>query len=241
MNGITFRYLISLAIQKYLFLYGSLDSNIYMKVPDGISVPNTNANHNMYYVKYVKYLYSLKQLGRMWYNRLKEFFLNKGYSNSYDCPCVFIRKSSTSFCIISVYVDDLNIIVHAKDIDEACNHLKKKFEMKILGKTKFCLGSQIEHLQTGILVHQSAYAKKVLEKINMDKAYLQRTPMIVHALEKDKDLFRPKQEGEEVLGAKYPYLSGIGALMYLANNTRPNIAFAVNCLVRHSATPIMRH
>jgi hypothetical protein len=89
----------------------------------------------------------------MWYNLLKEFLLNKGYLNSDDCPCVFIRKSSTGFCIISVYVDDLNIIGYVKDIDEACNHLKKEFEMIDLGKTKFCLGLQIEHLQTDILVH----------------------------------------------------------------------------------------
>jgi hypothetical protein len=68
--------------------------------------------------------------------------------------------------------------------------------MKDLGKTKFCLGLQIEHLQTGILVHQSACVKKVLEKFNMNKAYPQKTPMIIHALKKDKDLFRPKQEGE---------------------------------------------
>jgi hypothetical protein len=53
---------------------------------------------------------------------------------------VFIRKSSTGFCIISVYVDDLNIIGHAKDIDEAHNHLKKEFEIKNLGTTKFYLG-----------------------------------------------------------------------------------------------------
>jgi hypothetical protein len=33
----------------------------------------------------------------------------------------------------------------------------------------------------------------------MDKAYLLRTPLIAHALEKDTDPFRPKQEGEEVL------------------------------------------
>jgi hypothetical protein len=154
---------------------------------------------------------------------------------------VSIKKSSTGFCIISVYVDDLNIIGHAKDIDEVRNHLKKEFEMKDLGTTKFCLGLQIEHLQTGIIIHQSAYVKKVLEKFNMDKAYPQRTPMIVSALEKNKDLFRPKQEGEEVLGAEYTYLSAIGTLMYLANNTRPDIAFTVNCLVRHSATPIMHH
>jgi hypothetical protein len=30
---------------------------------------------------------------------------------------VFIRKSSIDFCIISIYVDDLNIISHTKDID----------------------------------------------------------------------------------------------------------------------------
>jgi hypothetical protein len=61
--------------------------------------------------------------------------------------------------------------------------------------------------------------QKVLEKLNMDKAYALRTPMIVHALEKDTGLFRLDQEGEEVLGPEYPYLSVICALMYLANNT----------------------
>jgi hypothetical protein len=104
----------------------------------------------------------------MWYNRLKEFLLNKEYLNSDDCPCVFIRKSSTGFCIISVYVDELNIIGHAKDIDEARNHLKKEFEMKDLGTTKFCLDLPIEHLHTSILVHQSVYVKKVLKKFNME-------------------------------------------------------------------------
>jgi hypothetical protein len=66
---------------------------------------------------------------------------------------VFIRKSSTKFCIISIYVDDLNVIGHAKDIDEDLNHLKTGLEMKDLGRTKFCLGLQLEHLQMGILVH----------------------------------------------------------------------------------------
>jgi hypothetical protein len=128
-----------------VYLYGSLDLDICMKVPDGIFVLNTIANRNMYCIKLVKSLYVLKQSGRMWYNRLKEFFLNKGYSNSDDCPCVFIRKSNTCFCIISVYVD-LNIIGHSKDKDEAHNHLKMEFEMKDLGKTKICLGFQIEYL-----------------------------------------------------------------------------------------------
>jgi hypothetical protein len=70
MNGITFRYLISLATQKHLslylidvmtaYLYGSLDSDIYMKVPDGISVPNANIGCNISCVKLNKSLYGLK-------------------------------------------------------------------------------------------------------------------------------------------------------------------------------------
>jgi hypothetical protein len=43
------------------------------------------------------------------------------------------------------------------------------------------------------------------------------------------------------LGAEYTYLNAIGALMYLANNTRPDIAFMVNYLTRHSAAPTMHH
>jgi hypothetical protein len=76
MNGITFQYLISLAIQNHLsfqlmdvmtaYLYGSLDSDMYMKIPDGISISNVHANRNMYCVKLVKSLYDLKQSGRMW-------------------------------------------------------------------------------------------------------------------------------------------------------------------------------
>jgi hypothetical protein len=75
----------------------------------------------------------------------------------------------------------------------------------------------------------------------MDKSYPSKTPMVIRALEKDIDPFRPCQEGEEVLGSEYPYLSAIGLLMYLANNTRPDIAFAVNLLARYCAAPTMRY
>jgi hypothetical protein len=222
------------------YLYRSLDSDIYMEVPNGISVPNMHANHNMYCVKLVKSLYGLKQSERMPYNRLKEFLLKKVTLIVMIAPCVFIRKSTTGFCIISIYVDHLNIIGHTKYIDEAHNYLKMEFEMKNLGRTKFWLGLHIEHLHTGILIYQFAYVQKILEKFNMDKAYSARTRMVVCALKKVKDPFRLK-EGEEVLRQEYSYLSFIGALIYLTNNIKPNIVFAVNYLVRHNTTPIIRH
>jgi len=125
----------------------------------------------------------------MWYNRLSEYLIQKGYSNNDDCSCVFIKRSSTGFCIISLYVDDLNIIGNTQDIDEARNHLKTEFEMKNLGKTNFSLGLQIEHLRSGILVHQSVYVQKVLEKFNMDKSYPAKSSMVVRSLDLEKDPF----------------------------------------------------
>jgi hypothetical protein len=192
-------------------------------------------------IKLNKSLYSLKQSERMWHNRLNEFLLNKGYSNNDDYPCVFIHKSSTEFCIISVYVDDLNIIATELDINEAQDHFKMEFEMKDLGKTKFCLVLLLEHLLTRILVHQSTYVHKILEKFNMYKAYSSKALIVVRALKKDSDPFWPRQEGEEVLGSEYPYLNVIGALMYLVNNTRPDIAFTVNLIIRFNAAPTIRH
>ena len=62
--------------------------------------------------------------------------------------------------------------------------------------------------------------------------------MIVHSLEVKKDPFSLKEDHEELLGQEVPYYRVIGALMYLANYTRLDIAFLVNLLVRYSFTSI---
>jgi hypothetical protein len=140
-----------------------------------------------------------------------------------------------------VYVDDLNIIGNEPDINEARYHLKTEFETKDLGQTKFCLGLQLEHFHSSIFIYQVAYVQKVLEKFNMDKSYPTKTPMVVRSIDIKKDPFRPPNEEEEILGPHVPYLSAVGALMYLGNSTRSDIAFAVNLLTRHSAKPTKRH
>ena len=45
-----------------------------------------------------------------------------------------------------------------------------------------------------------------------------------------KTLLRPQENVEDLLGPEAPYLSVIETLMYLANYTRSNIAFAINLL-----------
>ena len=97
--------------------------------------------------------------------------------------------------------------------------------------------SQIEHLPNGILVHQATYTKKVLKHFSMEKAHPLSTPLVVRTLDVKKYPFHHPKEGKKLLGPEVPYLSAIGALMYLANCTRPDIAFSVNLLARYSSIP----
>jgi len=113
--------------------------------------------------------------------------------------------------------------------------------MKNLGKTKFCLGLQFEYINNEILVHQMAYTEKVLKSFNMDECHPLSRPMVVRSLGLDTDPFRPKMDDEDVLGPEVPYLSAIGALMYLASHTRPDICFSVNLLSRFSSCLTQRH
>ncbi|XP_057535359.1 secreted RxLR effector protein 161-like [Amaranthus tricolor] len=54
-----------------------------------------------------------------------------------------------------------------------------------------------------------------------------------HPFSNDKD--------EGILGPEVSYLSAIGALMYLANNTRTDIGFTVSLLARYCNSPTKRH
>ena len=80
--------------------------------------------------------------------------MKKGYKNDLICPCVFIKKSEIGFAIIAVYVDDMNLIGTPEELSKTAEFLKKEFEVKDLGKTKLCLGLELEHKANGIIVHQ---------------------------------------------------------------------------------------
>ena len=76
--------------------------------------------------------------------------------------------------------------------------------MKDLGKTKFCLGLQLEYINDGILVYQMSYTEKVLKRFNMADSHPLSIPMVVRSLGLDTDPFRPKMDGEDVLGPEMP-------------------------------------
>ena len=145
------------------YLYGSLDFDIPMKILEGYKMPKAYTPRNLFSIKLQRSLYELKQSDRMWYKRLNEYLMKEWYKNDLICSCVFIKKSETGFAIIAVYVEDMNLIRTLEELSKTAKYLKKEFEVKDLGKTKFYLGLELEYKANGIIVHQSTYTKRVLK------------------------------------------------------------------------------
>ena len=77
----------------------------------------------------------------------------------------------------------MNLIITLEELSRTAEYLRKKFEVKDLGKNKFYLRLELEHNAHGILIHQSAYTEIVLKHFNMDKAHHSSTQMVVWSLE----------------------------------------------------------
>ncbi|KAM1782595.1 hypothetical protein ACFX1Q_040861 [Malus domestica] len=146
MDVIMFRYLISLVVSEKLnmqlmdvvtaYLYEDLDTEIYMKVPEGLPLTGSNSSRpqNTLSIRLKRSLYELKQFGRMLYNRMNEYLTSQGYVNNELCLCMFIKKSYSGFAIVAVYVDDMNLIGTPAKLEEIVVHLKSEVEKLILGK-----------------------------------------------------------------------------------------------------------
>ena len=71
----------------------------------------------------------------------------------------------------------------------------------------------------------------------MDKSHSSSTPMIMRSLEINDNSFLSQEKDEELFGDETPYLSAIRVLMHLANNSRLDVCFAVNLLIRFGFSP----
>ncbi|XP_068339007.1 secreted RxLR effector protein 161-like [Pyrus communis] len=78
-------------------------------------------------------------------------------------------------------------------------------------------------------------------RLNEDKAKPSSTHIDVKTIDAKQDPFHPNEDEEDILENEVSYLSAIGALLYLAQCTRPNISFAINLLARYSNAPTRIH
>jgi hypothetical protein len=113
------------------------------------------------------------------------------------------------------------------------NQLMQKFTARDLGPARLFLGFMIErdHNAKTIKLHQKHYTKALLSKFKMEDCKSRHVPMTT-GLQLTRDQGKPLDDQGRGL-----YMELVGALIYLATNTRPDVAYTVSVLSRFNAGP----
>lgn len=211
---------------KAAFLYGDLDAQIYMRLPEG-----HRSHGKVALLK--KCIYGLKQSPRKWYFRLIEHLSAIGFTVSNFDPCVLRHNRQPFF--IAVYVDDLTLYGPPEQLMETTvNALKKEFQVTDMGDLNWLLGIQIEILSDSIRLSQTAYIDKILERFQMSDSHPTALPIDPNTrlIKEDK----PLGPAEHRI-----YQSIIGSINYLVTCTRPDLAYPVSYLSQFLASPSPTH
>ena len=107
--------------------------------------------------------------------------------------CLYIKDTANGYVIVCLYVDDMLIIGSNNDIIKTTKRmLTSEFDMKDLGVADVIPGMKISRKSDGLVLSQSHYVKKVLEKIKKYDNSPLRRPI-------DVNLHLTKNKGKEYL------------------------------------------
>jgi hypothetical protein len=135
----------------------------------------------------------------------------------------------------------------ASNKSDIINELKlsftSRYDMKDLGEVNHYLGMRVTRSADGIKIDQESYSEDILRRFSylLDgfENKLFSTPM-------ERDLKLSNQDFDNMtdkqmkLVRDFPYQNIIGALLYLAIHTRPDLAFTVNYLSRFNHRPTFK-
>jgi hypothetical protein len=246
---------------KTAFLNAGLKEEIYITLPDGAkNSRNAKADRRWRIFRLLKALYGLKQAPKEWNEELDKTLTGVcGFTRLGADACLYVKKSKSGRMIyLAVFVDDMLFANHAKDAAELTdikNAIKDKYEVSDGGECTFLLGMRIQrNRQDGSLtLDQQSYVERLLEKCEMTNAVPVSTPeqsgvkltsegsVLAHSDEKVTGDTRFSDTGELDQEMKEKYGSWVGALLYAAVWTRPDISHAVGVLTRFISKPRQAH
>jgi hypothetical protein len=103
--------------------------------------------------------------------------LNEFKINKVD-KCVYVKNSYKGYVIVCLYIDDMLILGNNDHIIKSTKKiLTNKFDMKNLGVADIILGIQISRTYDGLVLSQSHYIEKNLDRISKGNNSTVKTPI----------------------------------------------------------------
>ncbi|XP_055522653.1 uncharacterized protein LOC129716839 [Wyeomyia smithii] len=154
-----------------------------------------------------------------------------GFKPSSADSCLYIKKKGNTFTFILIYVDDMLIVSQTEEeYNTVYQALQQAFTVTAVGDAKHFLGIEIERDGNGFQLNQKQYILKHAGRFGLENAKPSRIPL-------DPAYLQQKEENETHLPNNARYLSLIGGLLYIAVQTRPDIAASVSILAQNSSCP----
>ena len=95
--------------------------------------------------------------------------------------CVYVKDINNGYFIVFLYVDDMLILGSNNYIITTTKKmLSSKFNMKDLGVADVILGIKISRTSSGLILSQSHYIEKLLDKFDKDENNIARTPVDIN-------------------------------------------------------------
>jgi len=190
-----------------------------------------------HYLQLLKSLYGLKQAPRAWFELVKSEFHKLGLKASDADPNLFIGTG----VFILLFVDDMLLIGARPELDAIKAKINNLWKCKVEPATVF-VGFQIvrDRSKRTLRIHQEAYTTRLLKKLGMSNCNPRALPIaagtVLKSTEHDLDRYQEVGEDQAVI-----YRTIVGSVIYLANCTRPDIAYTVGQLARMMARPNENH
>jgi hypothetical protein len=190
----------------------------------------------------LKGLYGLKQGGCKWFKHLEEVLLQLGFSCICADSLIFIWANNNVHMICPVFVDNITFASKSKArIAELKVAIAEHFKLRNLGPTMFQLGVKItcKRLQHTLHLSQRRYMQDLLKHYGFVNSSPVLTPMDPSV--SLMSAHTPLTPEDKAFMRTVPYVSAVGALMYLAIAAHLDIAFAMGILCCFMARPDPEH
>ena len=179
-------------------------------------------------------LYGTKQASRLWQNTLREHLETDGFVSSKADPCLYHKRTNDGEIIVGVYVDDC---ICAYRGDELFKHFQTRFFKRFpgkCGKLDWFLGMAIDqHEDYSVHVNHELSITKMADRYIPNNKVTRECP----PSELFNKLDRATSDVERAKVQSFQYASVVGAILYIAVMSRPDIAWHASILAKFLADP----
>lgn len=211
------------------FVQSTLETPIWVHIPRGFQCSNKSAKMCL---RLNKSLYGISISPKLWFQTAVSALIEDGFTQSTLDPCFLFKKDM----MLVIYVDDCLIAGKTEKLvtDLIARLRARNFKLTHQSSISDFLGIKFRRLDDGrIEATQAGLIKKIIEATGLQDSNPNLMPAAQVALGSDP-------EGEP-MKESWNMRSICGMLLYLATNTRLDIALAVSAVCRFTHNPKQSH